>query len=99
MALIAFIVILGVRPIMKQLGVPAPLGSGIALFGLWVGWYFWIWVPIEQRVLRREILAMDVCVVCGYELKNLQRSQDGCVECPECGAAWCLKPKSPVLGE
>lgn len=28
------------------------------------------------------------CAGCGYELKDLQVEDDGCVVCPECNAAW-----------
>jgi len=45
-----------------------------------------------ERKYRRELaasyVAEGICASCGYSLKGLPDESDGCVTCPECGAAW-----------
>ncbi|MFN7019798.1 MAG: hypothetical protein ACK4WH_00545 [Phycisphaerales bacterium] len=38
--------------------------------------------------MRGDTLAMERCPVCDYDLSVLAAEADGCVTCPECGAAW-----------
>lgn len=37
------------------------------------------------------------CASCAYSLKELAPEQDGCTVCPECGAAWRLRPIEPAM--
>ncbi len=49
------------------------------------------------RYARRIMNAMaqeGLCCSCGYDLWGLPTESDGCVVCPECGAAW--KASEPV---
>lgn len=46
--------------------------------------------PRVLRVLLTDWLLVDTCPGCGYALGGLREQGDGCVECPECGAAWAL---------
>lgn len=44
-----------------------------------------------ERVLAdwtRQMRPEDPCIACGYSLAGAASASDGCVECPECGAAW-----------
>ena len=45
-----------------------------------------------ERRFRRELaasyVAEGICASCAYSLKGLPDEPDGCVTCPECGAAW-----------
>lgn len=45
-----------------------------------------------ERRYRREMaasyVAEGICASCGYSLRGLPDEPDGCVTCPECGAAW-----------
>lgn len=43
-----------------------------------------------SRVLLSDWLLANICPGCGYPLGGLREAEDGCVECPECGAAWAL---------
>jgi len=60
----------------------------------------------RPKTLRREINRLgkeldlirrtdESCLVCRYALDGLQPEPDGCIVCPECGAAWRIQdPKS-----
>lgn len=47
-----------------------------------------------RRFVATEIVlsrgAESRCFACGYDLKQRQMDKDGCIVCPECGAAWKL---------
>lgn len=36
------------------------------------------------------MLAEGRCPACAYSIRTINRADDGCVVCPECGAAWTL---------
>jgi len=38
--------------------------------------------------IARTIVAEGICGSCGYSLRSMMPSDDGCVVCAECGAAW-----------
>lgn len=38
--------------------------------------------------VRRTMLDASLCPSCTHSLQGLPRHKDGCVICPECGAAW-----------
>lgn len=38
--------------------------------------------------IARAIVAEGKCASCGYQIVGLLPEADGCVVCPECGAAW-----------
>lgn len=43
----------------------------------------------EGRKLRAECETLPLgCLSCGYDLTGIPPADDGCVVCPECGAAW-----------
>lgn len=41
-----------------------------------------------RRADRKFAAARPVCIACGYDLSGLGAAEDGCIVCPECGAAW-----------
>jgi hypothetical protein len=45
-----------------------------------------------QEQLRLTLVASGRCAQCGYRLIEVAPGQDGCTQCPECGAAWRLDP-------
>lgn len=56
--------------------------------------------PMNVMYVRwraRAIVAIGRCPSCGYELSQLPIEADGCVICPECGAAW-RRASSPPGG-
>jgi len=62
------------------LGVAVP--AGLMLLGaglLGDGW---------RRARGRALVRLGRCGVCLYALEGLEPEGDGCVVCPECGAAW-----------
>lgn len=42
----------------------------------------------RDRDANAICLAHGVCPACAYDLRSLTPETDGCVTCPECGAAW-----------
>lgn len=49
----------------------------------------------ELRQYLRVVLGDGRCASCGYRLDGLSRAEDGCVVCPECGAAWWVAADVP----
>ena len=47
---------------------------------------------------RAGSLDLGLCPSCGYGLREIEAEEDGCRECPECGAAWRLEPPGAVEG-
>ncbi len=47
---------------------------------------------------HRVILAKQYCPSCGYRLVGARPEGDGCIVCPECGAAWRLPSASASAG-
>lgn len=43
---------------------------------------------LRAASLVRAMLAEWRCPSCAYDLRHLKAHEDGCVICPECGAAW-----------
>ncbi len=78
--------------------VPIPFGN-LGLYTGWVvipvifamlAWYFFL-NSIRMKRSGRIIsiyLAHRKCASCGYSLDDLPKADDGCVQCPECQAAW-----------
>jgi len=55
-------------------------------------------VQQKHRYQReKELLATlpPVCLICRYDLEGLASEADGCVVCPECGAAWRFPIRGP----
>lgn len=42
----------------------------------------------EKEASRDRMLKAGLCASCGYVLQGISPEQDGCIVCPECGAAW-----------
>ena len=64
------------------------VGAGVVSLG---GVYL-VHVFVARRAMARAViagaLADGVCPGCRYPLEGLAPEADGCVVCPECGAAW-----------
>lgn len=52
-----------------------------------VGFRFWARRAAAGN-LARTAVAEGVCGACAYSLQDLATEADGCLVCPECGAAW-----------
>jgi hypothetical protein len=73
-----------------------PAGVRVAGFAGWLLLILWFVDPIfRRRRLRarwRSVLPVftdrALCPSCGHSLRDLVPADDGCVMCPECGAAW-----------
>lgn len=52
-----------------------------------VGFRFWARRAAAGN-LARTAVAEGVCGACAYSLQDLATEPDGCLVCPECGAAW-----------
>jgi len=42
----------------------------------------------DRTELARSFLRFSRCPSCAYRIAGLEAEDDGCVVCPECGAAW-----------
>jgi hypothetical protein len=42
----------------------------------------------SHRLVVEELLERGICGACRYDLDGALIEEDGCVLCPECGAAW-----------
>ena len=64
-------------------------------FAVVIVWLVWRGMRRQHAgSLATEYVRAGVCGSCGYALQGLGREPDGCVVCPECGAAW----KVPIAG-
>lgn len=77
--------------------VPAPGGLVVAF--LYAGLALTLMIqlsrgesPKKQQVDWTQIPLVKECLACGYGLEHVPRAEDGCVVCPECGAAWRETP-------
>lgn len=41
----------------------------------------------DPKAVADGVFRLKICV-CGYDLKDVPRAEDGCSVCPECGGAW-----------
>jgi hypothetical protein len=48
------------------------------------------WLRSMGALVARMCADAAICAGCGYTLHELRPAEDGCVVCPECGAAWRL---------
>lgn len=75
-------------PFPRRLG-PWPflvvLGGSLWLMGRLVRWTA---MRRVERNIAPTLVAGGFCGACGYSLAGLIAEGDGCVVCPECGAAW-----------
>jgi len=51
-----------------------------------------VWIP----GVAKQWLSMGTCASCRYNVAEIEPETDGCVVCPECGAAWKLNPSRPT---
>lgn len=68
-----------------------------AIFVVGAGFIFWmLWWFISGRQQAADgLIARGTCASCEYEIAGLPIEGDGCVVCPECGAAWkVMEPTS-----
>lgn len=85
---------IGVTVATVLIGIQAALGVRLQ------PWFYWIFFGAAAIAIRfvtkRQIdqqlsssaLAEGFCGSCGYSLRSTPVAEDGCMECPECGAAW-----------
>lgn len=78
---------------------------GALFFAQFLGLFAFTYVvllPISRRLYARDLIATCVshgaCASCGYDLREVHPSPDGCAVCPECGAAWRLASTIPSHG-
>ena len=58
----------------------------------------WLLDQLVARIEARTAGAVPVCAACGYEMTGLAPQGEGCVVCPECGAAWRFEKGLPTGG-
>ena len=85
------VVVLGV---LWLFGIQLPTAAGWAL-----AFVFFVLGTVALRLMRvigmrwhnPALVVIGRCPSCGYDLTELPREDDGCVVCPECGAAWAMQ--------
>ena len=79
-------------PFLLAIVLFTPVASMLILLGLllliWQGRGWGRLLAASAEVHKRR----GQCPACGYDLRNLEAEVDGLVTCPECGAAWDLRP-------
>lgn len=81
------------------------LATGGLMICLFIGFgVLFVFTPLGRATDRTEprqedldkVLVAGFCACCGIYLKGLPPSDDGCVECPNCSAAWRTPdPRNP----
>lgn len=71
-----------------------PVGPGAATLALGASFIVAVYVSrffaadADPQELRGGLVRIGRCGVCAYDVRGLAPEADGCVVCPECGAAW-----------
>lgn len=70
---------------------------GVAgLVSWYVAWRHPRWVKRRMWVMRCQLVGSDRCFACAYGMSGIQPEGDGCMVCPECGAAWRIDAQASV---
>jgi hypothetical protein len=100
------VLILGivVFAVLEGVGLPTLVAAPVALMAVLVPGVLLTRASHHelQEQLRLTLVASGRCAQCGYRLIEVAPGQDGCTQCPECGAAWRLDPalrESASVGE
>jgi hypothetical protein len=67
-------------PLMAPIGAIGPFAIGVAARAL-----------SRDRIARAYVWE-GRCGACAFDLAGLEAAEDGCTVCPECGAAWVVRP-------
>jgi hypothetical protein len=54
-------------------------------------------LPVTKSPTQGLYLDLGRCPQCAYRLSDLKPEPDGCVVCPECGAAWRAEAIAKVV--
>ncbi len=65
----------------------APQVLGHAFF---LGTSIWYGSRMTARIRIEALLDEAICPSCRYPIAGIPTAEDGCIICPECGAAWRL---------
>ncbi len=99
----------GALPPLGSVGLAGPLGAAVMMTAYVLSLWFIAWFAGKlNRLLRHRTLADHIartghCPSCGEDIRYQKPAADGCVVCPQCGAAWRanrLQPensKGPVV--
>ncbi len=80
--------------------MPARMFTSWSGLAPWTAWFFAgaAFIPIARLIgswwdhvgprFTQQIIVAGHCASCGFALAGLVTEDDGCVVCPECGAAW-----------
>lgn len=77
------------------LGIPGPAAGLTVVVPLAIFLYNRLERSHQQDAIIRFATSEDPerpCPCCAYRLVGLPPEEDGCVVCPECGAAWRVEP-------
>ncbi len=90
--LAAFMLVLfGFMALASRLGLQNSWSVGLsfmAAFMLTYPMYNTIWWRFVMPRHTQQIIDAGYCPLCAFSLEGLAADDDGCVVCPECGAAW-----------
>lgn len=75
-------------PSLSQYWMLAAWVALFVVFGRWVNGRSAVGFQRENERVVQTAVGLGICPSCGYDLLGLELAADGCVECPECNAAW-----------
>ncbi len=87
---LASVILVTAMVVMVVAGVPPVLAVVVPMVAVLVVFMFVNSgrVTIAEKAAADVLLRRGLCASCLYPLGGLERAADGCLTCPECGAAW-----------
>lgn len=78
----------------------SPVSSTIILLICVAGVASVNWIRERAELIKRSNVRAGRCPACAYPIGELEPEADGCVVCPECGAAWRVgDPRYTLVGK
>ncbi|MFZ4572927.1 MAG: hypothetical protein ACOYN0_00935 [Phycisphaerales bacterium] len=87
-AIFVLVLVVGALGIQIAMKGRIQLSWHFALFGLGAILIRWLTKRKVDAGLSATAVDEGFCGSCGYSLRSTPAHEDGCIQCPECGAAW-----------
>lgn len=98
-ALLGSVALLTAGLVLRDRPVHALFFGAVGIAVLLAAWRHPRWSKRQVWVMRCRLMGSDRCFGCGYSMIRAQPESDGCVVCPECGAAWQARPSVHESGQ
>jgi hypothetical protein len=84
-----YLLVAGVTSLAEGNSITLIMVGPVVVFIVFMMWHARRVWPFEgPRALVRGLVGEGLCPSCTYSIEGLTPEGDGCVVCPECGAAW-----------